>query len=88
MFQVIHMKNQALFSLKDKSKNLKRRLLHFCLALKGLIKTNTPSRYDDRSSDVMYMKSSSYNHSVYSLFEKTAGYVINRCLQTHVPFRG
>ena len=27
-------------------------------------------------------------HSVYSIFEKTAGYVINRCLQTHVPFRG
>ena len=32
-------------------------------------------------------------HTVYSIFEKkkkkkTAGYVINRCLQTHVPFRG
>ena len=27
-------------------------------------------------------------HSVYSICEKTAGYVINRCLQTHVPFRG
>ena len=30
----------------------------------------------------------SLDHSVYSIFEKTAGYVINRCLQTHVPFRG
>ena len=31
------MKNQALFSSKDKSKKLKCRLLHFCLALlKGL----------------------------------------------------
>ena len=28
------------------------------------------------------------DHSVYSIFEKTAGYVINRCLQTHMPFRG
>ena len=27
-------------------------------------------------------------HSVYSIFEKTGGHVINRCLQTHVPFRG
>ena len=27
-------------------------------------------------------------HSVYSIFEKTAGYVKNRCLQTHMPFRG
>ena len=31
--QRIHMKNQALFSLKDKSKKSKCRLLHFCLAL-------------------------------------------------------
>ena len=28
------------------------------------------------------------DHSVYSIFEKTGGHVINRCLQTHVPFRG
>ena len=34
------------------------------------------------------MQESEVIHSVYSLFEKTAGYVINRCLQTHVPFRG
>ena len=34
--QRIHMKHQALFSSKDKSKKLKCRLLHFCLALWGL----------------------------------------------------
>ena len=31
--QRIHMKNQGLFSSKDKSKNLKGRLLNFCWAL-------------------------------------------------------
>ena len=31
--QRIHMKHQALFSSKDKSKKLKCRLLHFCLVL-------------------------------------------------------
>ena len=30
------MKNQALFSSKDKNKTLKCRLLQFCLALQGL----------------------------------------------------
>ena len=34
--QRIHMKNQALFSSKDKSKKLKCCLLQFCLVLKGL----------------------------------------------------
>ena len=31
--QRIYMKNQTFFSSKDKSKNVKCRLLHFCLAL-------------------------------------------------------
>ena len=34
------MKNQALFSMTDKSKKLKCRLLHFCLALQGLKSDN------------------------------------------------
>ena len=33
------MKNQAFFSSKDKSKKLKCRQLHFCMALYGLILT-------------------------------------------------
>ena len=37
MFQVIHMKNQALFSSKDKSKNLKCRLLQFSI---GALRVN------------------------------------------------
>ena len=31
--QMIHMKNQALFSSKDKSKKIKCCIMHFCLAL-------------------------------------------------------
>ena len=41
MFQGNHMKNQASFSSKVKSKKLKIRLLQFCLALVGLIAIHT-----------------------------------------------
>ena len=42
--QRIHMKNQALFSSKDKSKKLKCRLLQFFFAPQGLKHTTNHSR--------------------------------------------
>ena len=43
------MKNQALFSLKDKSKKLKFCLLQFLLALQGLSGVNTPRQISIQS---------------------------------------